>query len=681
MTDTLKSNLSKEMPLTFSHAATGETIVVNGLDQPQRWDGITSGLENAGIPAADTCAAALSGTSTITGLYGYAVRFLDDESQPGNISDLSTFTAASDALVSYSSIPVSTDGRVTQRQIWRTTAGQTTTLYLDATIANNTDTTATSSFLDDALAARTALPVLTARGKLNARRFGVPPNHKSSVVSHQERTFWAVDAVIDEGHIEMTSGSVTCVVVGQDVTTKLATRKLSIRGHGTVYTVSTASTTPNSVYLSTAFTGPTNLFSKYTIRPAASERNLIYWSELSESESVPATNAIRLRQEEGDQTELTAQMSLGSFLWEMTSKRMYRWSFQTHPVDDGQIWPTAHRGCLNQRCFVQVEGMAYIMDKRGIYQFNGGTARPISQIIQNLFRSKGGIAWDRKKWFHAEHFPAEETVKFYVCLDGNKYPHHSICYHYRKPAWWIEQYPWAVSSSAIADVGSDERLCIGSSAERIMLTSEGTLDGPKLGLTSRGDITSATHTSVTVSSPIFSASDIVLCPIQIVKGRGKGQTRIIFKANATTGRLDIDRLWTVKPDANSKYQIGGIDWKYRTRWFRYQDSEEQISRNIRVGFTPTDDAANMDIRYLESHKSQPVNMDGNSQEFGIAGTLGSPDLEVDLQTCTSGWNKLSIDNSSEFRGPSPRFMAAEIRGVQNKDLIVIHELGIDGVHK
>ena len=680
MPDTLKSGLSVDFPVTITRLPTGEVLFANGLNKPQRWDGITSASENAGIPRSGTCTATSGGSGSIDGVYTYAVRFLDDENIPGDMSTTAVTTVDTVLRVTYSGIPTSSDSRVTQRQVFRSSAGQSTVLYLDTTIADNTTVTIASTFTDSTLQNRTAIAVLKPDGTPNSRRFGVPPSNKLVVVSHQDRTFWAVDPVLDQGHAEMTTNSVTAVLHGATVTDQLVSRELHVRGHNTVYTISAVSPTANNLTLSVVFSGPTNLFSKYAVKSPKTERNLIYFSEAGEPESVPSTNAIRLRQEDGEGNEITAVASIGSFMWLFTLTRTYRWTFMAHPVLDGAIFPATYRGCINQRTWAQVEGISYILDREGVYSFSGGAVSPISQGIQDIFRPNGGIHWENEQWFHADYYDSEETVKFFVCLDGSKYPRHAICFHYRQNTWWIEEYPWPVPSSAVVPVAKHRRMLIGTTHDRVMLTSEGTLDGPSKPLKARGTVASATHTSVTVASPNFTVSDVVNSPIQIVKGKGKGQRRVIFEANGTTGRIDIDRGWNIKPDSTSEFQIGGVDWNMKTRWLRLSDMEEDNTRAYRLAFQPTETSASLDIRSYFNYETVPINNQGSYDlDKGTNIDAGKPDVEKDMKAINEGWTRHQFGGHQDHRGPASRFVACELRGVQNQDHVKIRSLGVDGV--
>ena len=226
---------------------------------------------------------------------------------------------------------------------------------------------------------------------------------------------------------------------------------------------------------------------------------------------------------------------------------------------------------------------------------------------------------------------------------------------------------------------TSRRMLVGSSGERVLLYGEGTLDGPKLSPTSWGSVSSATYTSLTVSSLNFLATDIALAPVHIVKGRGKGQSRIILTANATTGRLELDRPWNVLPDTTSEYQIGGIPWRVKLHRMQLSDAETENTRAYRVAFNPAQSTSTFDVRTYYSYSDTPANMNVDySNQRGVSTVRDEPDATFDMVQLTEGWQQYDFSGAHDHRGPADKFITAELRGVQNKDQIVISSLGIDG---
>jgi hypothetical protein len=149
----LDSDRSAYWPPTCENTTEGYLFVANGLNDTLRVRRLSATAYVAGIVAPDTAATvAFSGSGTITGDYYAYVRYLDQDDIPSSLSPISTLATATDNLtVNYSSVPVSSNARVTKREIYRNTDGQVDVFYLDVVIEDNTTTTASSTKTDDDL--------------------------------------------------------------------------------------------------------------------------------------------------------------------------------------------------------------------------------------------------------------------------------------------------------------------------------------------------------------------------------------------------------------------------------------------------------------------------------------------------------------------------------------------------
>lgn len=681
MPNAVATNYDGTRSVSFAQVPTGGILFANGVDKPQFLMTSDTTSVNSGIPAGVSSGmTVIAGGSggAITGNYKAAVRYIDTRGTPGDLSDVVAFTASSNVMVSYMAIPAVPSGnpRVVTIELWRTTADQEAVFYLDGTVPVGTSFFS-STKTDDDLLDSTPLPVVNTDGTPSARRFGVPPDWKSVVVSHQERTFWGVNAVISDGHASVANGSATVVVHGAHVPDNISGRLFLVPGDSTEYTISAASS--GTLTIDPAYAGLTDPFSPYEVIVSHAENNRIYFSGLGEPEAVPLFNAVDLVVNEIDGGSLSSMLSLGSFIWPMTQNRIYRWTYQVHPSGDGAIYLSANRGCLNQRCWTLVDGNAYIIDREGCYIFNGGTVQSISDSIQDLFRPGGGIVWDNSKWFHVSNYYLDETVKFFVCLDGSQYPRHALCYNFRVGNWWIEEYPWTIGSSDVLSGPDSSRLLVGSTQSRVMLTSHEYLDGAGSHVDDRYSVTSAGIDYV-VCDGLFTSSDVYLAPVVITKGLGKGQIRLVYYYNSTTGRLLVDSDWDIIPDATSEIQIGGIPWKLVTKDFRLSDVPEEQSRKCSLSFTPVDKSTSMNVSVFENREDVAENYDIDYDRLdGAQVFIGSPLVEIDLTDNEYGWVYWSFDSQNDYRGPAVRYIAIGLSGVSNDEQTAIHQMTIEGV--
>lgn len=700
MPSTLSTSVHTATPLTFCRLPKGDTLYTNGLDSVKRWDGYSSSVENAGIPRAGTTRTVTYTSFTITTTYKswYAVQYLDDENLPGSFSTLGSFTAYSFTSIRYMGVPTSTDSRVTKRRIWRSSSGQNITLYLDKEVNDNTTTIVTSIKTDASLIISTDQRILNPDGSLAARRFGIPPADKEVVLFHQDRTFFVVDAKYTDGHLVLTQNQKTFTVVGGKLTSKMVGRKVHVKGATRAYTFNTFISTVSGV-LNPAWAGSTDSFAPYSIELSTERKNIVDISEPNEPEAVPTVNGVRPQVDGAILDTQTGAMQLGSFLYILCQRHLYRWNFLADPDEDGAIFLAANRGCVNQRCQCRAEDVSYLMDRQGIYRFDGGSVDPLTFPIQDFFRLDTNpddtkVRWERAKWFHCAYYPGEDVVRFFVCLDGSAYPRHAIAIHHRTRDLWVEQYPWQVGASVPIPIHGRHRLLLGTEREKIHLYGEGTLDGPSNPIQARLAVSSATLKTVTLPTGKWTDSDMVGCEIQICAGQGKGQTRKIVSAASSTGLVTVDSPWLTLPHGTSgtnpsTAQLCGVSWRYKTGVLRYRPDPSESYRKYTVEFDVTDNPASFDIRRYENRSKTPTN---NAMAVNVSanvdGVLNTPDHEVDMKSSISvasnapfdndGVAWMRDDNRQDERGPTTRYVAVELRGFQNADAVTIHALRYDG---
>lgn len=587
------------------------------------------------------------------------------------------------STITYTSVPVPTEPRVTRRQILRNTDGQASIYYVDVDTTDLSSTTFSSTKTDDTLDDQTAVAILDADGNPNANRHTVPPNHKTAISHHLGRMFAAGELDYTQGSIQTTFGSTTVTGIGTEWTSSLANRFLYVIGATKPYEISSVDTVNQTLTLSTAYTDATDKFAVYAIRPAPAERRLIYYSEAGLPESWPATNAISL-QEDGD--EITGLMTKGSFLYILERRHIYRFTFQTNPGIDGFIFLGANRGCINQRCWVVVEDIAYMLDEQGIHAFSGGQeSEPISQGIQDLFRGDNerySICWGPSKFFHAAHDPAQETIRWFVSMEGDYLPRHAIGYNYRQKRWWVEEYARPIGSSVTGRFRNQFKAFLGSEGRKVLLLGEGFLDGPNPQTgTVRGTVTSSSLFSLTDSTATFPTSGLVGNPLVIVSGRGKGQRRVVTAVSGTT--VTVNQPWLILPDTTSGYQLGGIQWTWRSGSFTFVGDDREQQRRVEVHFKPVAEDATMDMRvYFDNNEESETwgATYSSDDHVGIAVTEDDSDLVVDL-TKTLGVVQQRMDMRREIYIDGPRHMTLELAGVTNQNQISLSHVLIDGVQQ
>lgn len=663
-----------------------DVLIANGIEKVQRDDGVGSALENAGIPLAVN--GSFNGNwgtaGSITGTYYYAFRYIDDEGIPGDLSELQSDAASSNSTISYTNIPVSSDARVAGRQIWRSTAGQSTELYLDAQL-NDNSTTSTSSTKTDAQLADVSNPRLRINapdGRVNALRFGVPPDWMGHVCYHANATIWTGSTPYEVGHAEVTNGSPTVTIIGGTVTAAMDGRKFVARGSTTEYDIDSVNTGANTLTLSANYGGSTDKFASYMIHKGKEHWRRLYPSYPGEPESVYLGDGVDIDSDYSAEQRIIAAYSFNSFVYVATPTRTHRWVFANDPRA-GEFYPTEERGLLNKRAYCYVENSVACMDREGFYLFNGGVVNPISNVISDWLREN--VFWGNARWFHASSLPSEETVKFFVCLDGSRFPRHSVCFNYRTLRWWWEEYPWPIASSASVPIAVRKEILYGGPQEMI-LTGGKYFDAAdqQRDLSSRFGVIASTSMSVTIEDANWlEEADVALGPIHIVSGRGKGQQRQVLGANASTGLIKIDRPWLILPDTTSKIAIGGVGYQLTTKSFESLPQCEAAGLELTV--TPTEHDASLDLQFFYNHRDTPEVADRDFQDANYAVTKDDSRVEcnIDREQDTGEWDgniQYPLDAGHDRRGPAKmRYVQIDVQGVQSRDQIEMHGLDINGV--
>jgi hypothetical protein len=663
--------------------AEGLLFMASGMEAMIKWNGLKSTFVTVGVIApTGTPVISSSGAGSLTGTYYIYVRFVDEDGNLSNLSPISTVHTASGAgQFNFSSIPVSSESKVTKRQILRNTDGQTTTFYVDVEINDNSTTTATSTKNDSTLAAQTEVPLLLPDGAANANIYGVPPNYKSVIVHHLGRIFACVEPEYTEGCVQVTNGSTTVTGIGTAFTSALANRYLYVAGATKNYQISSVDTTNQTLTLTSSYTDSTNKFAIYGIRPAPAERRLVYWSGANLPEAWQATDAAQIR-EDGD--EFTGMTTITQYLYIFERRHIYRLSCCNDPVADAGVFLVEYRGCVNNRCCQVVEQVAYMLDEQGIHAFDGNRSEPLSGQIQGLFEDgmEGDyrINWQAKRYFHCSHYPAQETIRWFVSMGGDYLPQHAIAYSYRDNRFWIEEFPYPVGSASSGLLQDRYQVYLSSSGNRVFAMWIGSLDvADGSAGTVYGTATGSGLFSLTDSQAKFASSGLVGAPLWIVDGNGKGQRRTIVAVSGTT--LTIKEPWLDLPNTTSIYQIGGIYWRYKTGAYRFIRKDVNNPRRLEVITKPLDNSALMNMRIYLNRSESPVTWNADYQlDDGqrVSSVKDSSDVECDL-TKASGFFQMRIDGHRDHYLDAARYLELELNGVTNKDAQEVRSITIDGV--
>jgi hypothetical protein len=680
-------NVSNVSPASTEYDAQGATGTITNATNavPISVTSAAHGLSNgatikiSGVEGND----AANGTWTITVVDANTFT-LDNSSGDGAYRGAGTWYRGV-LQISYSAIPTPSDPTVITRQILRNTDGQLRTFYVDIETTDLTSTAFTSTKTDDDLIASEAVPFFDdTDNDLAISLFTTPPNDKKVIANMLGRMFAVGDVRYSQGAAAVTFGSTTITGIGTEWTEALANRLLAIDGAPSQYTIESVDVASQTAELTEPYLGPTDPYASYAIQVSSSRRRSLDYSESFLPEAWPPTNSLDL-ENESQSSDITGLLRQGSFLYITHGNRMQKLTFQSDPspiTGDGAVFAAAKRGAVNHRCIPTVEDVAYPLDTVGVHAFYGNDDTPVSEEIRNIFNPRDAgpivIQWRFKENFHAVHDPGAHLLRWFVCLDGSRYPRHCLTYDYVNKTWATEEYYRPIASSCLGRLNGTNQVYLGTDAGQVLALGEGELDGPdpQAG-TTRGQPTSVGLLWIADTAATF-GSDLINAPIHIVSGPGRGQWRtIVAKAD---GVLTIDRPWLELPTTESVYQIGGIAWTWKSGTFRWASTEKSAPRRVMTISETTEHEASSSLRLYLDRSGTPMDWGksvGSSAGEGVKTESGSPYADLDL-TKDGGFHQIRFDAPGPRQAERARFVEIELSGVKGRDPVTIYELVLDG---
>ena len=642
-----------------------------------------------GLATGDTVlVSGVGGNTSANGTWTITVVDADDFSLDGS-SGNSTYTGSGSwiagiSTIIYTNVPVPTDPKVVRRQILRNLDGEASVYYVDIDTTDLTSTTFTSTQTDTQLAAGLAVTILTPAGLPLANLNFIAPNWKTSLASHLSRLFLGGQYNEQRGACIVTNGSTQVIGVGTDWVAGLVGRAFYVVGGTVTYQVSSVDTVNQIITLTTGYTEASDNFALYSIAPQPAEFRLIYYTPAGLPESWPPFYALSIQE---DNDEITGLMARGSFLYILEKRHIYKFTFQDDPAVDGAIFLSCNRGCINNRSWVLVDNDAYMLDEYGLHKFDSdGTVKSISEQIGEIFRPgslyKYQINWSASRFFHAVVYRPQETIRWFVALEGDFIPHHALCYNYRLERWWLERFPFAVGGGCAGDITNIPYTFLSGESTKTYAMWNGTTDiaQPNSG-TVRGAVASSGINWIVDSAANFAVSGIgsvINAPLVIFDGTGKAQYRKIVAA--TTTKLILDMPFLQSLDSTSRYQVGGVVWNWKSTWMRLSTAETMADRNLEFLFESTIQPCTMDVRTRSDFGAPDVQKLSitSAQGGGVRTDFNLPDKVVDL-TKPTGVVVIRIPGHREMFTDGRRYFQVECAGVTNQDVVAVYELIMAGM--
>ena len=214
----------------------------------------------------------------------------------------------------------------------------------------------------------------------------------------------------------------------------------------------------------------------YAVDTSGAEPSTLYFSGVQEYESVPAENQLILQNAGHEADVITGLMPMGGVLYVGQRRSVVRVTVGDQPLLSSSAVPAVQRGLLNDRCWDQFEGLAYIVDSMGMYAFDGSSAEPLSEPV-STFWTDPVVDFAKSRWFFVRVNPRERVARFYFCQTGQSgdFPRSALCFSLTTKAWWLETYAVSASCGTRTQSGGQQSELLGSE-NRLLRTGVGLTD-------------------------------------------------------------------------------------------------------------------------------------------------------------------------------------------------------------
>lgn len=680
----------------FAQDRLNNLYIVNGLQRGKRWDGLTAAVEDMGITG--PAAAATLGTGALgnpNGTYLCAWRYIDDTVPTPVASVLSTTASVSPSsdVIAWTDLADSSEARAVKKELYRTGPGGTNVFYKVTTINHGT-TSYNDDVADATLLASDYILLTEDDGSLASRRQVVPPNFLSVAEWFQDRMWYAVAGDYSTGTVTTSGTGVTGL--GTAWTAEMDGRYILFSNETKPYLIDAVGGA-TSITLATAVANNASGLS-YVIFHADTTNNGYYrtllYSEIDEAESVPLGNSVTLQNNTGDDDKIVGLKAWEDALFVFCERHKHVIQYLRQPNIDANAIYIDDRGAFNHWCVAALEDTIYAMDAMGPYAFSVGglTARGartgnIGLPLQDLWRD-GTIDFSKSATFTVAADRPGECIRFFVAFTGDSgdRPTRCLVWNTRTETWDVEHYPQQIGAACSHSI-SGRMYCLAGMEDftnnpnqPVFKLASGTSDGVSAVVT--GTATAGGNNTLTDSGKSWTNDAYIGVPVAITAGTGKGQIRTISDNTGTV--LTVSANWTTNPDTSSEYMVGAVEWTWKSRRFRFVESKQQNARQARIVFTPTTNAATLDLRLYPNYTTTPLTYEASCR-FGTGTTVEAGETDVVFTLTQDGDNTGSLYANFDGRvweacAPD-RFVTLELRGFQGDDAIRIHEIIIRGVEQ
>lgn len=433
---------------------------------------------------------------------------------------------------------------------------------------------------------------------------------------------------------------------------------------------------------------------------SGTEPNTLYYSEVEEPESFPEVNDIVLQTNVKSHDHITALIPYGGSLGVMQAHHAYRLSYVTQPLIDANLQIAAFRGCLNQRCWDEYEGVVYSMDTDGVYAMDqSGQVKSISDPISDLFIGK--IDFSKSKWFSVVSDKNLNLLRVSVRLvtdEPGEYPTRQYCYSFGYKGWWEERYPNPmVGGCNLTDSSGYYRTFYGADGGKVYAVGVGnqdiavnsihtvTITDPGTGYVTPPKVRVTGGAGAVLVSAINGSGGVL--GIHIRCGGYGYETPVITIDPPVEGRRATATCTTISGPADIPcwFKTGNMEYPSDAL---APGGRVDKDRSVSVLFTPTTGPSPLRLRMYYNNKSYPrINAVNRERGDGAVYDDGIPSVTIDMDAGLQPENLSSGVCRALFAGHTmadirgnDRHVAVELEAHSTPSgPVTIHQLDIFGV--
>lgn len=632
----LLTTLSTGAPPSFSGNVDGDIFSVNGIDKPWVRDK-QFGVRNWGIAAPPAPSAGSNAAGSLTGDYLWRITWKNSNTGLyGMYVDADSATLAAQKRTINRPSTAGIDSQITHWQLWRTAAGETSTYYLVTT-----QTTATASYVDD-----NADATITANETLEEHN---PPDPIFRYVKEFKGLTYLYGSRIEStGTVTVANGSANVQGNGTQFNASHVGQKIWFTGDATIYTIDTFAAASGAAAItitpvkSGAVTGVVYKIVAESPSDMASSR--------ADDESFKAEDRWSVFPNDGDFP--SGMEIVGNTLCLFKERHIYGYEcgLNPNPLNNSAVcYPILqNRGLINEFCLVKVGPTAYLLDRVGIYQFDGaGQAVPIDQNIRRFFQPDTGIAaadqinWAYASTWRAVYDPVYHAAKWAVTTGTETSPETVLCYDLETQQWTIDRDPRGFRAFALTeDSTGRQRAWKTPNAATVAgpwaMGGEMQLDGTvNHGSSAAQLVTGSTNTTLTDSGASFLTTGEKLVGIPVVALTAPPQLRVI---SANTGtELTISDAWDSNPAVGTRYRVGAVETRWRSAWLLFDPQARQTADVITLFWEPTATEILFYVRFFRDFGTSPIlAWEAASERNGVT---------IPYSARTDGWLRVSSNET------------------------------------